>query len=121
MEIGFPITIGYGTTETGPMITYSDWTDFVPGSCGTVADNMEIKVLSKDPEHIPGEVVTRGLNVMEGYYKNEKATHAAIDSEGWFHTGDLGDVWRPMVTCSSWGVSRTCFWAPMDRMSTPRR
>lgn len=90
VEIGFPITIGYGTTETGPMITYSDWHNFVPGSCGTVAENMEIKVLSKDPEHIPGEVVTRGLNVMDGYYKNEKATNAAIDSEGWFHTGDLG-------------------------------
>lgn len=92
VEIGFPITVGYGTTETGPMISYSDWHDFVPGSCGTVAENMELKVLSPDPQHIPGEVVVRGLNVMAGYYKNEQATHAAIDSDGWFHTGDLGRI-----------------------------
>ena len=72
------------------MITYSDWHDFQRGSCGTVAENMELKVLSDDPLHIPGEVVTRGLNVMTGYYKNEKATKAAIDEDGWFHTGDLG-------------------------------
>jgi len=92
VEIGFPITVGYGTTETGPMITYSDWHDFVPGSCGTVAEHMEMKVLSPDPKNIPGEVVTRGLNVMNGYYKNPQATKAALDSDGWFHTGDLGTV-----------------------------
>lgn len=90
VDIGFPITIGYGTTETGPLISYSDWHDFVPGSCGTVAENMELKVISSDPANIPGEVITRGLNVMSGYYKNEKATQAAIDSDGWFHTGDVG-------------------------------
>ena len=89
-SINFPITVGYGTTETGPMITYSDWHDFQRGSCGTVAENMELKVLSDDPLQIPGEVVTRGLNVMTGYYKNDKATKAAIDEDGWFHTGDLG-------------------------------
>lgn len=92
LEIGFPITVGYGTTETGPMISYSDWHDFVPGSCGTVADHMEIKVISNDPENIPGEVLTRGLNVMLGYYKNPQATKVAIDDNGWFHTGDLGTI-----------------------------
>lgn len=92
VEIGFPITIGYGTTETGPMISYSDWHDFVPGSCGTCADNMELKVLSPDPENIPGEIITRGLNVMTGYYKNEQATKAVLDADGWFHTGDLGKM-----------------------------
>lgn len=92
VEIGFPITIGYGTTETGPMITYSDWHDFVPGSCGTVAEHMELKVQSPDPQNIPGEVLTRGLNVMTGYYKNPQATKAALDDEGWFHTGDLGKI-----------------------------
>lgn len=92
VDIGFPITVGYGTTETGPMISYSDWHDFVPGSCGTVAKHMEMKVLSDDPENIPGEVVTRGPNVMLGYYKNQQATKAAIDNNGWFHTGDLGKI-----------------------------
>ena len=91
-SINFPITIGYGTTETGPMITFSDYHDFVPGSCGTVAENMELKVLSDDPEHVAGEVITRGLNVMTGYYKNEQATNAVIDKDGWFHTGDLGKM-----------------------------
>lgn len=92
VDINFPVTVGYGTTETGPMISYSDFTDFVPGSCGTVADNMELRVLSKAPEHIAGEIVTRGQNVMQGYYKNPEATRAALDDEGWFHTGDLGKM-----------------------------
>lgn len=91
-DINFPVTVGYGTTETGPMITYSDWRDFVPGSCGTVAENMELKVVSPDPVNIPGEILTRGLNVMTGYYKNPQATKAALDSDGWFHTGDLGKM-----------------------------
>jgi len=90
--IDFPVTVGYGTTETGPMITYSDYHDFVPGSCGTAAKHMEVKVLSSDPENIPGEIVTRGLNVMQGYYKNEEATREVLDEEGWFHTGDLGKM-----------------------------
>lgn len=91
-SIDFPITMGYGTTETGPMITYSDYPDFKSGSCGTCVENMEIKILSKDPENIPGEILTRGLNVMTGYYKNAEATHAALDSDGWYHTGDLGTM-----------------------------
>ena len=92
VDIGFPITVGYGTTETAPLITYSDWHDFVPGSCGTVVENMEMRVLSPDPENTPGEVISRGMNVMLGYYKNEQATKAVIDSDGWFHTGDLGQI-----------------------------
>jgi len=91
-SINFPITVGYGTTETAPLITYSDYTDFVPGSCGTQVSNMEVKVLSQDPENIPGEIVTRGLNVMTGYYKNAEATKAVIDEDGWFHTGDLATI-----------------------------
>ncbi|GAB6982554.1 AMP-binding protein [Prevotella dentasini] len=91
-SIDFPLTMGYGTTETGPMITYSDYTDFVNGSCGTTVRHMETKVLSPNPKEIPGEIVTRGLNVMSGYYKNEQATKAVIDSEGWFHTGDLATM-----------------------------
>ncbi|KGI60394.1 AMP-binding enzyme [Prevotella sp. DNF00663] len=92
VSIDFPITMGYGTTETAPMITYSDWTNFVPGSCGTVVKNMEIKVKSSDPENIPGELITRGANVMVGYYKNLEATKAVLDDNGWYHTGDLATV-----------------------------
>lgn len=58
----------------------------------TVAEHMELKVQSPDPQNIPGEVLTRGLNVMTGYYKNPQATKAALDDEGWFHTGDLGKI-----------------------------
>lgn len=90
--IDFPITMGYGTTETGPMITYSDYRDFVNGSCGTAVVNMEVKVLSPDPENIPGEIVTRGDNVMVGYFKNPEATKAVLDNDGWFHTGDLATM-----------------------------
>ena len=66
VSIDFPITVGYGTTETAPMITFSDWKDFVPGSCGTAATRMEVKVASPDPQNIPGEIITRGPNVMLG-------------------------------------------------------
>ena len=91
-DIGFPITMGYGTTETGPMITYSDKSDYVPGSCGTSFVNMEVKVNSADPANVPGEILTRGLDVMDGYYKNEQATKAVLDEDGWFHTGDLATM-----------------------------
>lgn len=91
-DIDFPITVGYGATECAPLITFSDWHDFVPGSCGTPVDYMEVKILSSDPENVPGEIVARGTNVMLGYYKNEEATRSVIDSDGWYHTGDLGTM-----------------------------
>lgn len=90
--IGFPITMAYGTTETAPLITYSNWTDFASHSCGTPVKYMEVKILSEDPERIPGEVITKGINLMHGYYKNPEATDAVIDQDGWFHTGDLGTM-----------------------------
>lgn len=92
MSVDFPITSGYGTTETAPMITYSDWRDHEMGSCGTVVPHMEMKVVSDDPENVGGEVLARGLNVMLGYYKNQEATDEVIDKDGWFHTGDLGTI-----------------------------
>ena len=91
--IEFPYTVGYGMTECGPIICYEDWSRFKPGSCGKAVPRMEVKVLSSDPENIPGEIVCRGPNVMLGYYKNEEATREAtreaIDADGWLHTGDL--------------------------------
>lgn len=91
-SIGFPITMGYGATECAPLITFSDHNDFVNGSCGTPVSNMEVKILSNDPENIAGEIVTRGINVMQGYYKNPQATEQALDKDGWYHTGDLGTI-----------------------------
>lgn len=91
-SIDFPITVGYGTTETAPLITFSDHSDFVPGSCGTQVSNMEVKIKSEDPQNIPGEIITRGHNVMIGYYKNEEATNAVLDKDGWYHTGDLATI-----------------------------
>ena len=91
-SIDFPITSGYGATECAPLITFSDWHDFQPGSCGTPLYNMEVKILSSDPENIPGEIVARGTNVMLGYYKNEDATKEVLDKDGWYHTGDLATM-----------------------------
>ena len=89
-EIGFHYTVGYGATECAPIITYNDWKDQVVGSCGKSVIHQELRIDSPDPANIPGEILTRGLNVMLGYYKNEEATKAAIDEDGWYHTGDLG-------------------------------
>ena len=89
-SIRFPYTVGYGATECGPIIAYDDKNTFALGSCGKPVPNMEVKILSSDPEHVPGEIICRGPNVMLGYYKNEKLTEETIDPEGWMYTGDLG-------------------------------
>ena len=89
-RINFPYTVGYGATECAPIICYADYQNFVPGSCGKAAVHMEVKIDSPDPENIPGEILTKGLNVMLGYYKNEEATRSTLDKDGWYHTGDLG-------------------------------
>lgn len=92
VSIGFPIAMGYGTTETAPLITFAHQDDYLAGSCGVAVKHMEVKVLSDDPQNVPGELVCRGINVMKGYYKNPEATHAVIDKDGWFHTGDLATM-----------------------------
>ena len=89
-SIEFPFSVGYGTTECAPLISYCDYKEFVPKSCGRAISNMEVRINSSDPYNIPGEILTRGINVMLGYYKNEDATREVIDEEGWYHTGDLG-------------------------------
>ena len=89
-SIDFPYTVGYGMTECGPIICYEDWKRFRPGSCGKAAPRMEVRIDSPDPQNIVGEILTRGDNVMLGYYKNAEATAQIFDSDGWLHTGDLG-------------------------------
>lgn len=93
-RIEFPYTVGYGATECAPIICYSDYQTFAPGSCGRAVVHMEVKIDSNDPENVPGEILARGTNVMLGYYKNEEATAQTIDKDGWYHTGDLGTMDR---------------------------
>ena len=91
-RIRFRYTVGYGATECAPIICYADYHTYVPGSCGRPVVNMQVRIDSPNPEHIPGEILAKGMNVMLGYYKNEEATRQALDTEGWYHTGDLGTM-----------------------------
>lgn len=90
-HIKFPFTVGYGMTECGPLISHTPWRAFVQGSCGRTLPCMESKIMgSKNPETEPGEICVRGQDRMKGYYKAPDVTAAAIDEEGWLHTGDMG-------------------------------
>lgn len=91
-KMNFPFTVGYGMTECAPIITYDDWKEEKLYSCGKAAPNMEIRIESKDPANIPGEIQVRGANVFLGYYKNEEATAEAFTEDGWFRTGDMGVI-----------------------------
>ena len=91
-SIGFKFTIGYGMTECGPLISYCSWDKRTPGTCGKVVHSLQIKIDSPDQENIVGEILVKGDNVMNGYYKNEEATKECMDKDGWLHTGDLGVI-----------------------------
>ena len=89
--IKFPITVGYGMTECAPLISFEISQRFKPGSCGRILGDglLESKILSRDPQNIAGELLVRGEHVMKGYYKNEEATKAVLEEDGWLHTGDM--------------------------------
>lgn len=94
-KIKFPFTVGYGMTECGPLISYTPWRRFIPGTVGRTLKNiMESRILvdetRSDADHRQGEIMVRGLNVMKGYYKNPEATEAVLEEDGWLHTGDMG-------------------------------
>ena len=93
-KIGFPYTVGYGMTECAPIITYANASKVKLFSCGDIAPNMQLRIDSEDPEHIPGEVQVKGANVFLGYYKNPQATADAFTYDGWLRTGDMGVVDR---------------------------
>ena len=90
-KIKFPITVGYGMTECAPLISFEVPSLFKPRSCGKILPPylFESKIMSRDPQNIPGELLVRGEHVMKGYYKNEEATKAVLDEDGWLHTGDM--------------------------------
>jgi len=89
---GFPYLIGYGLTESAPLLAGGPWGDptIAVGSTGKPIPGVEIKIQDPDPRTGIGEILGRGPNVMKGYYKNPQATREALDDEGWLHTGDLG-------------------------------
>ena len=89
-RIGFPVTVGYGMTECGPLLTYAGWREHRPQGVGRVVDGMELVVDSPDPSRVAGEVKVRGAHVMAGYYKSPEATREVLDENGWLKTGDLG-------------------------------
>lgn len=91
-KIGFPITVGYGMTECGPLISYTSSAYSKPATVGQVVDRMEVRIDSPNPQSIPGNIMVKGCNVMQGYYKNEKATKEVLPDgkDGWLNTGDMG-------------------------------
>lgn len=89
-KIGFPFTIGYGMTECGPLVSYSGWKKFKLESAGKTVDSLIARIDSEDQQRIEGEILVKGDNVMDGYYKNQEATDEVLDKDGWLHTGDMG-------------------------------
>ena len=93
-KMKFPYCVGYGMTECGPLISYSDRKTFEKYSCGRRAVPLEVRIDSKDPRRIQGEIQCKGDAVMLGYYLNEEATKATFTKDGWLKTGDMGIIDR---------------------------
>ena len=89
MDIHFPLSIGYGMTECGPLIGGNPPKYFKARTGGVPVMNMDVKIDQPNAAGI-GEILVKGENVMLGYYKNEEATKAVFTEDGWMRTGDLG-------------------------------
>jgi long-chain acyl-CoA synthetase len=88
--IGFPLTVGYGMTECGPLISYAPSPETKMRSAGKIVHRMQVRIDAPNPETQVGEICVKGDNLMLGYYKNPEATAEIFDANGWLHTGDLG-------------------------------
>jgi len=93
-EAKFPLAMGYGLTETSPLIAGSTEEYAKPYTIGPTVSGVTVKIDSPNPETEPGEILVKGPNVMRGYYKNQEKTEEVLEADGWFHTGDLGTLDR---------------------------
>ena len=91
-RLGIPIYMGYGLTETSPVISVNTPAHNRAGSVGRPLPGVLVRVLENGTRRGEGEILTAGPHVMKGYYKREDLTREVIDDQGWFHTGDLGRV-----------------------------
>ena len=89
-RMGIPYTVGYGMTEASPLLTWAHPDEYVPGSCGKPISCISIRIDSEDPQHTPGEIQAKGMNIFSGYYRNDDANLLAFTEDGFFKTGDLG-------------------------------
>lgn len=118
-EIKFPITVGYGMTECGPLLTYTPPESSRPHSVGKIVERMDVRIDSPDPQHIPGNILVKGENVMKGYFKNPEATAEAFPkNDGWMNTGDMGTI-APDGTISISGRSKTMILGPSGQNIYP--
>ncbi|RKY77163.1 long-chain fatty acid--CoA ligase, partial [candidate division KSB1 bacterium] len=89
-EAGFPYAIGYGLTETSPLIAGCAPSETKFRSTGPAVSDVRIRIDNPDPVTGEGEIVVKGPNVMKGYYKDPDRTKEVFTKDGWFRTGDLG-------------------------------
>ncbi|MGN1215447.1 MAG: AMP-binding protein, partial [Candidatus Cryptobacteroides sp.] len=92
LKSGFPYAVGYGLTETSPLLSFTMGRSRKVGSIGTPVSNVQLKLHNVNPETGEGEIVAKGPNVMLGYYRDPERTRAAFTDDGWFRTNDLAVV-----------------------------
>jgi long-chain acyl-CoA synthetase len=89
LKAGFPYAIGYGLTETAPLLTQATKKIRTAGSIGIPVKNVTVKLHNVNPETGEGEIIAKGPNVMLGYYKDPERTKSVFTEDGWFRTNDL--------------------------------
>lgn len=92
LRAGFPYAVGYGLTETSPLLSFTVGKTRAPGSIGYTVKNVELRLNDINPETGEGEIVAKGPNVMLGYYKDPERTRKAFTADGWFRTNDLACI-----------------------------